>query len=316
MKINFEKFAINTFNTYNFLNIAINKSHAIEHLRKEVESDFKSLNQSEVLEKRKSFLNIKNSTALHYKEHYIAIDELTNIICGIRHLNLDKNNAFISLKSDAYLSCQSLKEIYSSKLNSLFDVFKPKYIQYFSKHKNEYDHIGQCTMLQSAQEIKVNSLNSPHLFTFMTPIDQNYYTAYKEEYQKYHKENPKLKNRVPVNDLETMEISRKDDLLKLVYLDSIHIGWIAAEKLDFLGMAGIYFNEILLKQNERGKGIAKYIQKQFIIDFIKENPIVWGTIDYQNKTSMQTALHNNRRAVRYEHFMSLDSALDDEESLV
>jgi len=305
MKIDFKKFAVNTLNGYHLKEVKLDKNAALNFLSREIESDFKGLNQLDIQEKRNAFFKIKNCTASKYKEYCIETSKGAQIICGIRHLNLDKNNAFVSFKSDGYLNCKAIKEIYNKDLISLFSVFEPKYIQYFSKFKSKNNLVAQCTLLQMSDKIKATKLAPSYNFKFVNPTNKDYFEDYVAEYQKFHLAYPDLINRIPVNDLETMELSRQHNLLKLVYLDAKHIGWIAAENLNFLSARGVYFNEILLKQNMRGKGLAKYIQNQFIHDFVEDDTVVWGTIDFQNKASLRTALHNKRNAVRYEHFIVL-----------
>ncbi len=102
-----------------------------------------------------------------------------------------------------------------------------------------------------------------------------------------------------------MSESLDQGLLFFAKINQEKVGLIAGIKSELLGHSGMYFNEIFISKEFRGKGLAKSIQRKFINDNAKPKDIIWGTIDYQNKCSYRTAASNERTPIRFECFLSL-----------
>ena len=119
--------------------------------------------------------------------------------------------------------------------------------------------------------------------------DESYYDWYKEGYDRFHQERPDLKNKVLVNALEDMSGCLEDGLIYEAFYQNEKIGLIAAEMSPLLGHRGIYFHEIFVDQEWKGKGFAKAIQRKFVDQVAYDNDI-WGTIDHYNIPSYKTAL--------------------------
>ena len=119
-----------------------------------------------------------------------------------------------------------------------------------------------------------------------------------------------LKDKVTINSKKVMQDSIEDGLLKSVLLNGKRIGLIAAKISKFLGYNGMYFNEIFIDKNFKGKGLAKAIQRKFIQEFSRSNEFIWGTIDSQNLPSFKTALANGRKPIRFECFVPIDHDLN------
>ena len=101
-----------------------------------------------------------------------------------------------------------------------------------------------------------------------------------------------------------MEDCREQGLLQLAFYNEKPLGLIAAERSDFLGTQAIYFNEILIYPEFKGRGLAKAMQRKFISELPDDFKLVWGTIDAQNFPSLKTAMSNGRKVIRYECFLN------------
>lgn len=308
MKLNqFEDFAAITLSTYNLKDIAIDYQKALTALTAETASEYEELNSEKVLVSRCEFYKIPDVEKEHYQEYMVSITDKGKVICGIRHLNMQPDAAFINILTNFKTSQKELLDIYQTYLHKYFELFKPKYLRYYTNNKILSDIRNNCYLVQMASVIKEKIIfEEEKNMTLITPINESYYKDYQNEYEKFHQKYPDLKNKVPCNDLKLMENSRKDGLLKEVKYQGKSIGLIAGLRDDFLGHPAIYFIEILLKENWRGKGLAKAMQRKYINEISAANEIVWGTIDMANQPSIMTAKANLRKAVRYENFVKID----------
>lgn len=189
---------------------------------------------------------------------------------------------------------------------SQYELFSPLYLMFYSKSAIECDFYGSIHMTGRTEDILQASMwEQEKSIKLVTPKNDDYFEWYKSGYEDFHQMNPELKTMVSGNEKNLMEKSRNEGLLKLVYIGEELIGIISAEKSDFLGSSGLYFNEIHIHKNWKGKGLAKAIQRKFIVGNAKEIEYIWGTIYASNKPSYKTAYSNKRRPVRYECFIRI-----------
>jgi len=278
MKLNqFEGFAAITLSTYNLKDIAINYKKALATLTTEIASEYEELNSEKVLVSRYDFFKIPDAEKEHYQEYAVDIPQKGKVICGIRHLNMQPDVAFVNILSNFKTSKKELLEIHQAYLHKYFKPFKPKYLRYYTNQKILSDLRSQCYLVQMASTIKKEkTFEEEKNMTLITPENDSYYKDYQNEYEKFHQKNPDLKNKVPCNDFKLMEKSRKDGLLKEVKYQGKSIGLITGRRDDFLGHPGMYFTEMLLKENWRGKGLAKAMQRKFI----KPKPLALFVTEY------------------------------------
>lgn len=300
-------FAKITLSTYAINDFDLDLSIAETFIAKELQKEFEELNNTKVKEARLNFFQVPNTTLSHYDEKIVKIKGKGNLICGIRHLNSNADNAFIDIKTDFYTSKKDLVEIYYTHLQKTFKVFKPKYLRYYSKNAILSNEINLCCLVQKASIIKNEILwEKENSLNLISPINQAYYKWYVDEYNKFHQNNKTLKDKVPINSIAEMEESNQANLLKIVQYKGEEIGLIASLRKNYLGHNAIYFIDFLLKDQWKGKGFAKAIQRKYINEFANENDIIWGTIDNANKSSMATAIANKRKAVRFENFIRIE----------
>lgn len=95
----------------------------------------------------------------------------------------------------------------------------------------------------------------------------------------------------------------RDELLFFIFIDSKKAGLIGGRTAGLLGKLGVYFTEIVLSSDFKGKGFASVAQRAFIDSLPDGIELIWGTIDSKNVSSTKTALRVGREAVRSEFFV-------------
>jgi hypothetical protein len=161
-------------------------------------------------------------------------------------------------------------------------------------------------MVSTSEQIKnIKNWHFENEICFLKIKDDSYYDWYKKGYNEFHYSNPLLKTKVTVNSIDSMRDVLNQGLLFYIELSGERIGLIAAERSKFLGRDGLYFHEIFLSKEYKGKGLAKAVQRKFISNFAVGNEFIWGTIDSSNLPSYKTANSNGRIAVRFECFIDL-----------
>ncbi|MEZ4913324.1 MAG: hypothetical protein R2798_04650 [Chitinophagales bacterium] len=299
-------FAQISFGTFDIEHLGLNETLALNFLTEEINTKLTELNKAETKEKRWAFLKIPHTKPDDFAEIQLQIADTKKIIAGIRHFNQQKDKAFVAIQTNFITHKEELKDIYKQYLGNIFGKFSPQYLRYFTRQKIAADKIGSCFMVQRIATILEESPYAEEQnITLISPQNAAYYTWYEKEYQKFHLKNPSLAHSVPVNDLAYMENSRAINLLKEVHYNGQVIGLIAGIEETFLGHAGIYMAEILLKESWKGLGLAKVVQRKYLREINMPEKIVWGTIDFANKPSLHTALANKREAIHYENFIKI-----------
>ncbi|WP_127717155.1 hypothetical protein [Halobacteriovorax sp. HLS] len=294
------------FNTYNLEGLDISTSLAIEYLSKEIQEDFEDLNSLETKEARFNYFKIEGTTTDSYKEHIYNIDKKKSFIYGIRHFNGNKDFPFVQLRSNFSIetSKQALEcyQLIEEELSS----FAPRYISFHTAMPIKCELVCSTYMVAKMETIEdTTAWKEERNLTFKNIDNNDYYEWFSKGYEEFHLENSHLKEKVSLNSMETMQESIEQNLLKSVFYKGELIGLIAAIRSDFLGMPGIYFNEIFISKTWKGKGLAKAIQRKFLTSFSEDAKFVWGTIDADNLPSFKTAFSNGRRPIRFENFVGL-----------
>jgi len=302
----FNNFAEISLATYNLEAFDIDRQTALNAIVKEIEESLLDLNKQTTKDARYKNLKVKNATPEDYTERIIEIEKGKIIITGIRHANGNTAMPFVNIWTNFYTSEAELKEIYNFFLFDYFKVFEPKEIRYFTKNLIPSNTISSCYLVQKSSEIKnIKPHPEEQDMKLISPADTTYYDWYVTGYKNFHAQFPTLENSVPLNSLAVMEESNAAGLLKLAIYKGKEIGLIAATREAFLGMDGLYFLEIFMDENYKGKGLAKSIQRKFVAEFSQDEDFIWGTVDYHNKPSFKTALSNKRLAIRFENCIAL-----------
>ncbi len=302
--INFSEFAFIEADSYDLERFSIETENIVNQIEKEIENEFNELNSDEVLLDRLQFFNIGGSSKSDFKELYIEIDENKAIIAGIRFENCNTDFPFINVKTNWKPEKSQLKEI-EKAISDKFLVFNPKSYCLHAKDLSLFTNIGNCYLF--ADVLKVPILDNPHQLEIkkVESISKELFQWYEHEYELFHCNCPQLKNKVTKASKDLLKSSMKDQLLYTAHIGNERIGLIAAESTDFYTYPSLYFNEILICDQFKSKGLASILQNKLIVKNRANFKFVFGTIDYNNKPSYHTAISNHRFPIRYEGFISL-----------
>jgi hypothetical protein len=299
-------FALAELNSYELSNLNIQSEKALKEIEDELNEELEDLNSKETKVARLDYFKVKSATADDYAEKFLELDDGKKIIYGIRNKGGNSDIPFVQLRANFQIVSkdESLK-IYELIKNE-FEVFNPLYLSFHTKVKIDSDFYGSVHMVSPVASVcSMPNWPEEYSISFENVADNSYYDWYKNGYDEFHSDVPELKHKVTVNSSDSMEDSLEQGLLKFVLLNGERIGLIAGEKSDFLGSSGVYFHEIFISKEWKGKGLAKVIQRKFIEAFCNELEFVWGTIDSNNLPSYKTAYSNGRRPLRYECFINL-----------
>tara|TARA_R110002072_G_scaffold534_2_gene3605 strand:+ start:139311 stop:140258 length:948 start_codon:yes stop_codon:yes gene_type:complete len=299
-------FAEAAFNTFDTSKLSIDPQVAMEELKEDIVSELEDLNSEQTKKARLDHFQVEGTSPDDYSERLLDLDNNRKVIYGIRHKGGNKEIPFIQFTPNFKINSKSeVLEIYE-QIKTEFKVFNPLYVSLFSREKVDADLFGSVYMVSTAEKFKELAPWKEEAQVKIELItNDSYYDWYKSGYDQFHADYPQLKNKVTVNSKELMRESLDEGLLKLFTIDGEKVGLIGAEKSKFLGHDGLYFNEIYIEKNWKGKGLAKAMQRIFVASSTKGHELIWGTINDSNIPSYKTAYSNGRRAVRFECFFSL-----------
>ena len=305
-----QSFAQGIFDTFDLSGLHINQEIAIESLYQDTLNQWNELNSKNVMQRRHDYFKIPNVTYSDYAERILEMEDDKKVIYGIRHLNTDRTRPFIDLRSNFQISSKTMALDIYDQIKHHFTYFKPQLMAFWSAKKLIADFWGSIYWVTQASDIKkLTPWKDEKLLTLIQVVDDSYYQWYQERYEAFHTDWPKLKEFVTVNSKECMNRSMQQGLLYEVYYQGEKIGLIAGERSLFLGHPGIYFNEIFIDLSWKGKGLAKAIQRKFVVGNAQDDEWIWGTINDQNIPSCRTASANQRKAIRFESFIKIQHAL-------
>jgi hypothetical protein len=299
----FAKAALDTFDLKEF---SIDKESALVDLKDDIVSEFEDLNSEETMKARNDHFKVEGAKPEDYVEKVALFESGRKVIYGIRHMGGNPDLPFIQLNPSfrIHSKAESL-EVYE-KVKHEFEMFKPKYISFWSREQVDADFFGSIYMVSKSKQMKnLDEWPSESDLTFTKITDDSYYEWYQSGYKEFYESSPELSKKVTVNSVDSMRDSLEEGLLYYVELNGERIGLIAGEKSKLLGLDGIYFHEIFISKKWKGKGLAKVIQRKFISSFTVGHEFVWGTIDSHNLPSYKTAKSNGRIPIRYECFIDL-----------
>ena len=289
--------------TYDLSQLPIDADRARRSIRAEVSELFDDLNADSARTARCARFRIPDSTPDDFAEHLLPVAGAGHALCGIRHANLNPELPFVALKTDFPLSgVEAVAEVYA-QVEAHFRVFRPRWVAVTTRRPIG----GQLRATWMVQHARAMQARGPWPGEAALSLEQvsstDYYAWYRAEYEAFLEAHPHLVDLVSINDLSVMEQSREAGLLHYLMLDGARAGLIAAERSDFLGHPGLYFNELYLTEAHRGRGLAKALQRRFVAECCPGDAFVWGTIDADNQASYRTARANGRLAIRCESFV-------------
>ena len=301
-----QSFTLAQFNTYDLKGLEINKEVALKSLNKDFIEEINDLNRESTKKARHLHFKVKGTVPNDYAEKRLILDHEKSIIYGIRNMGANPELPFINLIPNFEITSKEIALSLYENIKEEFKAFSPLYLSFHTSNIINADFSGSIYMVAKTEHVKEkNPWPMEEKLSFSPIHDDSYYDWYQKGYEQFHKEVPALRERVTLNSKETMAYSLSQGLLKFIEINGERIGLIAAEKSQFLGHSGLYFNEIFITKEWKGKGIAKAIQLKFIQSFVQDLDYIWGTIDSANLPSYRTAQTNGRRPIRYEAFINL-----------
>jgi len=304
MKLNnLRSYALASMQTYDE---SLRTEKAIIFLEEEVKDEWEELNTADVQIARFENFNIAKTTPDDYVERELLLDENKRVIYGVRHIGANREKAFISFIPN--FKFESKKEVLAvyERIKDEFIAFNPFSIRLWSGTNVLADSVGSIYMVENYNHfVSLPAWPEEDIVSFEKVTNNDYYSWYQELYSEFHESCPGLVSEVTLNSRELMQKSLDQGLLCFILVEGKRAGIIAAEKEELLGNSGFYFNEVLLSKAYKGKGLAKAIQRKFIVNFATEGNYIWGTIDHKNQASLRTSLRNKRKIVRYECFVKL-----------
>lgn len=304
--------AVKTFDLACFANI--NLEAASNTLRSDLD-DLLGLNDPKVMNQRYDFFKVPGSEPKNYEERVVQISNRKSVLAGIRHAGGNKEKPFINLWPDyEFMNIGDVNEAYEAFAEQ-FEVFSPKHLSFWLNPNLDFAKELESTVKPNLRYIvgsiaKIKRKQKPDNYqkVSLAPVkDNNYRDWYEQLYMDFHSRNNELKDWVPVNNDEDMDSCLKDRLLFFIYIEGKKAGLIGGRKQDLLGKSGLYFTEIVLSTEFKGKGFAPAAQRMFIDHLSSDIEVIWGTIDCQNVSSTKTALRVGRSAIRSEFFLPLNA---------
>ncbi len=284
----------------------INENLVLNSLEKDIENSILSLNTDKVKTQRSNLFKIDGAEPANYQEHVLNLNNGEAVICGIRHMNLNREIPFVNLRPSFEIKDKKQALNLYKEISQNFSVFNPKYLCFHSANSIKVDRLGCLYMAAKTQQVvSLDKWPKQDRLDFIRVDTEDYYQWYESEYKRFHQLRVDLSQAVTLNSKEIMNTSMKEGLLYNVYCNEKQIGLIAGERADFMGKKALYFNDIVVSSDFKGEGFAKAMQKKFIEMNQEEFELVFGTIDFSNKPSLNTAKANARKAIRFENFIEI-----------
>ncbi|MCR9204019.1 MAG: GNAT family N-acetyltransferase [Halobacteriovoraceae bacterium] len=284
----------------------LDRNVSLPFVTEELESGFNDLNSDDVKKARHEFFQIPKAKEEDYGEFIFKTADGIYLMAGIRHFGGNKEYPFIHLVSSKKDPSLDDRKIWAKELKNFFEVFEPLHLSFGSPKKTNVDFIGSVTMATKAENYKnLPKWENENALEIHQESNIQIFDWYVDGYRNFHKHFPDLKVKVPVLERDILEDSLREGLLYSARKDGELVGLIAAQSGQFLGMDGLYFNEIFLLEKMKGQGFGKVLQKKLVLEVTKGHEIIWGTIDEFNIPSYKTAEANGRKPIHYECFLKI-----------
>ena len=290
-----------------------NAELALSSLVEEIDEQLE-LNDRDTKKGRHDFFKVRGASVDDYAERIFDIPGKGRVIAGIRHAGGNVERPFINvLPNYSLLSAEDLSLV-KAELTTSFKVFEPKHLCVWLNPKSQLCRYLEEQSINPSQRyivapvkgISRNSLPPKYNEIELSEVtDTSYRDWYESAYKDFHQISPELKDWVPLNDVEEMKDSIQQRLMFDAIVDGKKVGLIAANREKFLGRPGVYFLEIVVSKDYKGKGYAPAMQRKFIDTVLTDAETVWGTIDARNLPSTKTAMRVGRIPIRCEFFIPI-----------
>ena len=238
------------------------------------------------------------------------------VLAGVRFRGGLPSGCFVELYvATTPLSAGGLLRDVTRAVAAQWKMFRPRSLRIYHPHELprseigrlksvEVDHIVYAAPIGEVRKATLEPRDARYVLT--APVAIDFYDEYVSAYDSYHDEHPELRGLVLPETENLLEELRKANLLRIVTLDGIWQGVMAARPEVDHGMQGFLIVENCLGPSARQRGLSASLLKEFISGLpAPDDSIVFGTIDPRNVASTRTARRIGRQAVMWATFVGL-----------
>lgn len=238
----------------------------------------------------RDYCPVESATVQDYMNKLLTLADGNQLIMSIRFDRLDPSLPFIEVDQltfdvITYDSAQLL-----SAVNTLFTVFKPNYLRFFSDKKSDVLMCDARFVVGLLDDILKHPPDGVERVRVKRVVDLRNYERYSQAYDAFHAEAPHLKQAVPKEPPESMQEYIVNGDIFDAYLGDEWLGTVILDPYDeFVWRGFMVADEIIAPQYKRqGLGALMQYQALKMLDY-DENTVIVGTIHPENIASLKTA---------------------------
>ncbi|MDK1285776.1 hypothetical protein [Pseudoalteromonas umbrosa] len=240
-------------------------------------------------------------------------------LAGIYRNNLDQT--LIEVIGEKAVKFADLK-LYLPKILAFFSWCKPEMVSIWSKPNSAHflalkkvkgAELEDCFWGAKIEHISKLNSNEIALKSFDLANDWSWY---KDEYHTFHKDVPQLKDRLEVEDKESVAESVENNLCYVAYKahqPTQKIGALILEPCTELGYKGVLISDFIIAKQHRGQGFGPKIQAEVLSQISSRFEFICGYIYAGNQASMNNAKHT-RTLLRTEITLPIEHFVDNNDA--
>jgi hypothetical protein len=287
-------------------------------LRTQIESVLHRLGDRERAREFRSLVPVAGARVEDYFPKLVTVGGDAQVLAGVRFRGGRSGECFVEIyAATARLDAGGVLREVAHAVAAQWEAFRPRCLRI--RHANELslsevdgfasvetDHVMYAAPIGIVREAAVKQRDENYALT--TPARIDFYSEYLSAYDSYHQERPELRGVVAPEDENLLEELRRADLLKVVRIDGIWQGVIAARAGIDHGMQGFLIVENCLAPSARQRELSASLLKEFISGLpAPDDSVVFGTIHPKNIPSARTAQRIGRRDVMRATLLGLHS---------
>ncbi len=225
------------------------------------------------------------------------------VITSIRFIGGDLSApcVFIMANSFSINSIDIVRDL-CAQLKVEYDVFKPKRIRFYQNgNKDLFKNVegvkeDMCNVAQFIDVMKQQTeLSASNNVRLKKATNVSWYDRYRDAYLLQLQKYPEFKEMLYLESKDSLGNFVKSGTAFEIFCDSEWAGIIVVSRASELLMSGYLVYEEFVLEEYRGKGIASHAQRQLIGQVkLEKDDMLFGTIHYNNKASIKTALKAGR----------------------
>lgn len=258
-----------------------------------------SLNQPEILAKRRDFFELPGTRPEDYREQLISVPG-GRLLAGIRFRDLEREFPFLEIHSDLPLDqLLAQRETVTARLQEAFRVFAPLGMTLRLPPHQVYART-EVWNLYLAGPLRLSEARAD--YQLVQPQQIIDYTRFLAEYQAWGRQHPELAGRVSPESVGDLQDAFDAGLYFELQVQGQTVGLIAGQASPYWDRSGLYIIEELVFLNQQGQGFGRSLQALFQQTLRDRFDCIWGTIHPQNQASLKTAQACGRKITEQEVF--------------